>query len=100
MTGAVSASRAGRPGCSGRLARTGDPITHDLLDDLPRTRALRYISEVLVDSGILPARNEHLERLAPWLEHLLHDKPAPAARSRQDGRAATFILPVTTSGSI
>ena len=24
--------------------------------------------------------NEHLERLAPWLEHLLHDKPAHHAR--------------------
>jgi hypothetical protein len=64
----------------GRLARTGDPITHDLLDDLPQTQALHYVREVLVNSGVLPARNEHLERLAPWLEHLLHDKPAHHAR--------------------
>ena len=35
---------------------------------------------MLVSSGVLPARNEHLERLAPWLEHLLHDKPARQAR--------------------
>jgi hypothetical protein len=35
---------------------------------------------MLVSSGVLPARNEHLERLAPWLEHLLHDKPAHHAR--------------------
>ena len=64
----------------GRLARTGNPITHDLLDDLPQTQALHYVREVLVNSGVLPARNEHLERLAPWLEHLLHDKPAHHAR--------------------
>ena len=64
----------------GRLARTGDPITHDLLDGLPQTQALHYVREVLVNSGALPARNEHLERLAPWLEHLLHDKPAHHAR--------------------
>ena len=64
----------------GRLARTGDPITHDLLDDLPQDQALHYVREVLVSSGVLPARNEHLERLAPWLEHLLHDKPAHHAR--------------------
>jgi hypothetical protein len=64
----------------GRLARTGDPITHDLLDDLPQTQALHYVREVLVSSGLLPARNEHLERLTPWLEHLLHDKPAHHAR--------------------
>jgi len=35
---------------------------------------------MLVSSGVLPARNEHLERLAPWLEHLLHDKSAHQAR--------------------
>jgi hypothetical protein len=64
----------------GRLARTGDPITHDLLDDLPQTQARHYVREVLVSSGVLPARNEHLERLAPWLEHLLADKPANHSR--------------------
>jgi hypothetical protein len=64
----------------GNLAGTGDPITHDLLDDLPQTQALHYVREVLVNSGVLPARNEYLERLAPWLEHLLHGKPAHHAR--------------------
>jgi hypothetical protein len=63
-----------------QLARTGDPITHDLLDALPQTQSLHYVREVLVSSGVLPARNEHLERLAPWLEHLLRDKPAHHAR--------------------
>jgi hypothetical protein len=53
----------------GWLARTGEPITHDLLDDLPQDQALHYVREVLVNSGVLPARNEHLERLASWLEH-------------------------------
>jgi hypothetical protein len=52
----------------GNLARTGDLITHDLLDDLPQDQALRYVRDVLVSSGVLPARNEHLERLAPWLD--------------------------------
>jgi hypothetical protein len=64
----------------GRLARTGDPITRDLLDDLRQTQSLHYVREVLVNSGVLPVRNEHLERLAPWLEHLLSDKPAHHAR--------------------
>jgi hypothetical protein len=35
---------------------------------------------VLVSSSVLPARNEHLERLAPWLDHLLAGKPAHHAR--------------------
>jgi hypothetical protein len=64
----------------GSLARTGSPVTHDLLDDLPQTQALRYVRDILVSSGVLPARNEHLERLAPWMEHLLDDKPAHHAR--------------------
>ncbi len=64
----------------GGLARTDNPVTHDLLDDLPQTQALRYVRDMLVTSGVLPARNEHLERLGSWLEHLLHDKPAHHAR--------------------
>jgi len=74
----LGASRSAR--LLGRLARTSGPITHDLLDDLPQDQALHYVREVLVSSGVLPARNEHLERLAPWLEHLLRDKPAHHAR--------------------
>lgn len=38
------------------------------------------IREVLVNAGVLPVRNEHMERLTPWLEHLLQDKPADHAR--------------------
>ena len=64
----------------GRLAKAGQSITHDALDDLPQTQSLRYIREVLVNAGVLPVRNEHLERLTPWLEHLLQDKPASHAR--------------------
>lgn len=37
----------------GSLARTGNPVTHDLLDDLPKTQALRYVRDVLVSSGVL-----------------------------------------------
>jgi hypothetical protein len=64
----------------GQLADSGHPITHGLLDDLPQTQSLHYVREMLVSSGVLPARNEHLERLAPWLEHLLRDKPAGHVR--------------------
>ena len=74
----LGASRSAR--LLGNLARTGDLITHELLDGLPQDQSLRYIREVLVSSGVLAARNEHLERLAPWLEHVLHDKPAHHAR--------------------
>ena len=64
----------------GSLARTGQPITHDVLDGLPQTQSLHYVREVLVNAGVLQPRNEYLERLAPWLEQLLRDKPASHAR--------------------
>jgi hypothetical protein len=57
------------------LGWSADPPDQPL-DDLPQTQALRYVRDMLVSPGVLPERNEHLERLAPWLEHLLHDKPA------------------------
>jgi hypothetical protein len=63
-----------------QLAESGQPITHDVLDELPQPQSLHYTREVLVSAGVLPARNEHLERLAPWLEHLLKDRPAGHAR--------------------
>ena len=59
----------------GRLAKSGQPVTHDALDGLPQAQSLHYIREVLVNAGVLPPRNEHLERLAPWLDHLLQDQP-------------------------
>jgi hypothetical protein len=81
----------------GHLARTGDPITHELLDDLPQTQALHYVREVLVSSGVLPARNEHLERLAPWLENLLAGKPAHHARPSASGYGRWFMIWTTTT---
>jgi hypothetical protein len=74
----LGASRSAR--LLGELARTGDLITHELLDGLPQDQPLRYVRDVLVSSGVLPARNEYLERLAPWLEHVLRDKPVHHAR--------------------
>jgi hypothetical protein len=38
----------------GSLVRAGDPVTHDLLDDLPQTQTLHYVREMLVSSGVLP----------------------------------------------
>jgi hypothetical protein len=64
----------------GQLAKSGQPVTHDALDELPQAQSLHYIREVLVSAGVLPSRDEFLERLVPWLEHLLQDKPPDHAR--------------------
>lgn len=58
-----------------QLVISGQPITHEVLDQHPQSQPLHYIREVLVTSGILTARNEHLARIDPWLHRLLSNKP-------------------------
>jgi hypothetical protein len=57
------------------LASEDRPITHSLLDELPSGRCLEYVRQVLVHTGVLPERMEHLERITPWLDHLLAERP-------------------------
>lgn len=51
-------------------------ITHALLDERPQTSALHHVRGILVQSGVLPARDEHLERIEPWLGKILAARPA------------------------
>lgn len=56
------------------------PLTHDLLDELPPGRSLHYLRQTLVETGILPRRDEDVERVPAWLEHHLAGQPASHAR--------------------
>ena len=56
------------------------PVTHDLLDELPPDRSLHYLRQTLVQTGVLPQRNEEIERVPAWLEHHMAGKPARHAR--------------------
>jgi hypothetical protein len=58
------------------LAAEDRPLSHDLLDELPPTRGLHYIRQIMVQTGVLPGRDEDLERVPSWLEHHLEGKPA------------------------
>lgn len=58
------------------LVELQTPVTHELLDAQPQTKPLQYLRELLVTTGVLPARDEFLERLAPWIEQLLVGEPA------------------------
>ncbi len=58
-----------------RLAADDQPITHDLLNKLPQTNGLYHVRQVLVLTGVLPERVEHLERITPWLNSLLATAP-------------------------
>ena len=63
-----------------RLAGLGQPITHELLDTEPADQALNYLRQLLVHPGVLATRIEHLDRLAPWLDQELTDRPATHVR--------------------
>ena len=43
------------------------PLTHAALDELPETKPLTHLRSVLVATGALPARDEHLVQLERWI---------------------------------
>lgn len=61
-----------------QLAALDRPVTHADLDRLPQPDRLDllYLRRLLVHAGVLPGRVEALERLDPWLDRLLADRPA------------------------
>ena len=62
-----------------RLVAEDRLLSHDLLDELPPAPSLHYIRQVMVQTGILPGRDEDLERVPSWLEHHLASTPAAHA---------------------
>lgn len=52
-----------------------EPVTHDLLDRYPQTYTLHRLRDLFVYAGILPARIELLERIQPWLDRMLSQRP-------------------------
>jgi hypothetical protein len=64
-----------------QIVAGGQPLSHDLLDDLPPTAGVHYIRQIMVETGVLPRRNEGLERVPAWLDHHLADKPLEHATS-------------------
>jgi hypothetical protein len=65
------------------LPSHGDTITHDLLDQLAPASGLHYAREILVLAGVLQPRDEYLERVGPWLRHLLAELPTKHAQLLQ-----------------
>ena len=56
-----------------------EQLTHALLDEQPQTPALHHVRDMLVQAGVLPARDEYLERIEPWLGEVLAGRPAQHA---------------------
>ncbi len=57
------------------LAAGHRPLTHAALDELPGSKTLRHLRSVLVASGALPARDEHLTRLEHWIRQAVTRRP-------------------------
>lgn len=58
------------------LAAGRRPLSHAALDELPASKPLDHLRSVLVATGTLPARDEHLAQLERWIAQ------AVAGRSR------------------
>lgn len=59
------------------LVKAGGLITHASLDALAPSKAVDHVRELLIAARILPVRDEHLDRIEPWLGRLLADRPSP-----------------------
>lgn len=68
-------NRSGAARLLRQLARREETVTHDYLDTLPQSQANIFLRALLVEAGVLPARNDDLERVRPWLETFLADQP-------------------------
>ena len=62
------------------LAAGREPITHDLLDQMPSSHALHFLRDRLVSTGVLPERPEYLDRIPPWADQVTAGKPDGHAR--------------------
>ncbi|WP_328632257.1 hypothetical protein [Streptomyces sp. NBC_00356] len=64
-------SRSPVPQLLESLATGSGPITHESLDDLTPSKAVRFLRAVLVAHGVLADRDEFLARFERWLEPTL-----------------------------
>jgi hypothetical protein len=74
------------------IGRSGQPLTHDLLDQLPPTKTLAHVRDVLVASGSLPARDEHLTRLEQQAAAMIAARPDAAGQRILHGYAVWHHL--------
>jgi hypothetical protein len=62
------------------LAAGERALTHAALDELPDAKPLRHLRSVLVATGALPTRDEHLIRLEHWITTTLAAREDPDER--------------------
>jgi hypothetical protein len=55
-------------------------VSHAALDELPASKPVEHLRAILVATGTLPPRDEHLARLERWIAHTLAERGDPAHR--------------------
>jgi hypothetical protein len=54
---------------------TSGELDHALLDQLPQSRNLHYVRDLLLAAGLLPSRHENLAKLTVWIAHTVPALP-------------------------
>ena len=74
------------------LAAGQRPLTHAVLDELPASKTLTHLRSVLVATGALPARDEHLAQLERWIGAAVAAHPDPGEKEVLHRYAAWHVL--------
>jgi hypothetical protein len=74
------------------LAAGHRPLTHAALDEMPDSKTLRHLRSVLVASGALPARDEHLTRLEHWIRQAVPRCPDAGQKQLLHSYATWHVL--------
>jgi hypothetical protein len=74
------------------LAAGQRPLTHAALDALPASKTLTHLRSVLVSTGTLPARDEHLAQLERWISGAVAARTDPADKEVLHRYAVWHVL--------
>lgn len=55
-------------------------LTHNALDELPRSKPVEHLRAILVATGALPVRDEYMARLERWVATTIAARPDPDER--------------------
>lgn len=56
------------------LAKGERQLSHQALDEMPHSKPIEHLRSVLIATGALPARDEHLARLEHWITTTLDER--------------------------
>jgi len=76
-----------------RQLATGErPLAHAALDELPDGKPVEHLRAILVATGALPPRDEHLARLESWISWSIAERPDPEQRQLLHRYAVWHVL--------